>query len=267
MDGGTVLGLSSADAERLFGPRLAALLSACDLEHPDLSRSPLSEFVGAAEQCAAAFSMCLARGLTLPAEMISAGLLKFDCGMVPMARLLSDGPRRAARETKSSSWISPDPASPPHSAGWRDVPSSFEAFSEYGQPAADSLRWNEMAGAFAAVGCELLAEMAARLSSEGVRDQLGLARLPVLRAAAILGKRMGPRSAGLRPFLVPFCRAALPEAAGRAVLATESALSGRPVFDHHLVVSYASREMPSEIDADFVVLGERDGVCYFVFAD
>jgi hypothetical protein len=267
MDSGTVLGLDFSTAVAVFGHGPASFLSRLNARHPDLGVEPFASFFASIEQTARCVSFCVDNGLSYPLGVVSSAFPKSHPSFFAAARLLDGAARRTARAAKRPLWLDFRSLASDPMAASPDLPDSFERFRGCSD---DGRRWDSMERDFRAVGCESMAAAAALVSSEFSEVPLGLRPLSIRRAFLILGKRLGLWGSGRAPFpvVVPACSVSLPEWAGASMEASDSAMMGHPIFDHHVVLAFAeASDPPASLAEGIVVLGERDGVFHFLFSD
>lgn len=256
-----------AFSSEAFGFRAASFLSALNHDHPDLRREPFASFFDEVFQTARCVSFCKENGLVSPLKAVCSSAPKSHTLFFAATRLLVPDARRRERCRKISLWsdfrgLKDDPLSL-----CPDLPDSFDRFGS-SSLAGDS--WSSMESSFLSAGCLAMAGAARAAAAEHVRDDLGLARLSMRRATLILGKRLGVwrSSRSVHPVAIPACLVRLPDWASAAISSSEVGLSGHPLFDHHVVVSFLERpSIPESLDRDMVVLGERDGVFHFLCSD
>lgn len=247
---------------------LSDFMAMLDRGHPDLYREPLASFVRDVDDFSRAASICAAEGLDRPVEALMAAWPK-RIPMVPSAaRVLLPAHRQRARASKSIFWIDRRPLEREAARHGPDIPRSFDRpSSPRGTHVEPSLFWSAASERFGSIGCGSMAAAAKSLADEFCRDSTGLVRLPIRRAALILGNMLGAWDPGscLKPFAAPAGSLPMPEWASGAMDASDELLAGHPAFDHHLVVAFTHGDSePSPVEGRFVVLGERDGECYFL---
>jgi len=267
MDSGKVLGLDFSTAVRVFGLGPASFLSHLNPDHPDLNAESFVDYLDRASQTARCASFCVDESLSLPLESLSSAFPRSHPSFFSSARLLDRRGREEFRSRKSYAWIDFGSLKSDPLVRSPDLPSSFERFKGEVPVGSD---WRAMESDFRSVGCFSMADAAAFASSEFSKDALGLRPLSMRRAFLILGRKLGVWDSGRPwfPIAVPACSVSLPEWAKYAIEASESAMAGHPLFDHHIVLAFAeSQETPASLSEGIVVLGERDGRFHFLDSD
>lgn len=250
-----------------FGFRASSFLSRLNLDHPDLRREPFASFLDEVVQTATCASFCLEKGLVHPLRTVCSAAPRSHALFFAACRLLDPDGRRGERCRKISFWLD--------FKGLKDDPLSLspdlpDSFDRFGSSSSDGGAWSSMESSFRSAGCLAMAAAARESAAEYVRDELGLARLSMRRAALILGKRLGIWSSSrtLHPVAVPSHMVRLPPSASESIRHSETGLSGHPLFDHHVVISFSEMaSVPESLEGGFVVLGERDGVFHFLHSD
>lgn len=250
----------------LFGSDVGTFLGRCDRRHPDLADGELSEFLNASDEIVRAAELCLSARLKKPFDLIASACPKSFGRLPAMIRALSEPHRSEARLEKSSASMDLGSICEEVRRLGSDLPESFCRFGSDGEmPNSCSERWSAVAERFRSIGCDSFAEASLALSSECKPDDRGYHRLGIRRAAMILCKRRSASSDSRSSvFVSPVMPSLLPAEARDLVLKSDAAREGFPFFDHHILVSFSR---PEDSARDFVVLGDRDGECYFLCSD
>jgi hypothetical protein len=267
MDCGKVLGLDFATSVAVFGPGPSSFLSRLNADHPDLGSEPFASFFADAEQTARCAAFCVDKSLRFPLFALSSAFPRSHPSFFSAVRLLDRRGREDARSRKSAVRPDFDSLASDPLASSPDLPSSFERFK--GEADGRS-RWEAMESDFRSVGCSSMAAAAALIASEFSIGDLGLRSLSIRRAFLILGRGLGAWDSGRRlfPVAVPACSVSLPGWASASIEASESAMMGHPLFDHHVVLSFSETpDPPISLSEDIVILGERDGRFHFLDSD
>jgi len=200
-------------------------------------------------------------------------------------RLLKPVERSELRRQKAISSVSSSSFYRMARKSWGSTPSDFSSFSRHSKPdsrISESLR--KKAKRFEQIGCsELCSSVTSMMASFGASsDQYGFHRMDIVTACIVLAKSSGFKlcdesieaMGGLYvPKVYPehALRVIMPDSV-RSLLAEEDAeASFKAVFDHHFVVvpsfvesSCNELEMLASGRVQAAVLGERDGLCYFI---
>jgi hypothetical protein len=254
----------------VFGHDLGDFLSRCDRRHPDLSSGEASDFLKSTDEIVRVARFCSVESLSTPLGLMAANCPKSFGRLPSMVRALRDAHRDEARSKKSVTRIRLSSICDELKKVGADLPKSFLCFKDGESISKEPLRdWMAIAARFESIGCHSLANAAKVVSSELRPDGTGFNKMTIRRAALILCKSLGISSESQRGLFVgPALASNLPSSARESVMRSERSLAGFPVFDHHVVVFLSDEGSPLRpADRDFVILGERDGECYFLCSD
>lgn len=254
----------------VFGRGLAFFLVNCDRSHPDLQRPPIKVFLEEADQIVGASRFCAENDLAAPLRLIRGSSPKSLISLGLMVRTLKASCREESRLAKSPFFFDTDLLLAQTKKTNSDAPDSFDRFrSDSEQMSAIRTKWERISSDFSSIGCSSLAEVARSIGEEGSLSEIGYPILSINRAASILCGRVKSKSSfGSKIAIRPFQSRPTPDWAFSLVDVSERAMGGFPVFDHHIVVGLESEKSDSErTERDFVVIGERDGECYFICSD
>lgn len=253
----------------LFGDDLARFLDGCDRRHPDIRSGEVASFLDDTDEIIRAYRFCLSEGLKVPSELLVRSSPKFFPGLLSKTRVLKDRRRIEARGRKTSMTIDLDQALREARRAGSDLPKSFDSYASADAALGQMERWRSAAARFESIGCGAMAAGATSLSEDYGREGFGFCRLSIRRAAQILCKRGGVReNYGLRLSVGPAALERLPERHRKFVEDSDRLMEGFPFFDHHVLVSLDSLAPPQSPSAiGLVILGERDGECYFLSSD
>jgi len=274
------------------GLRLLNFARSCDLAHPDLLRiQSLREKSDLLCQLLDLSKDALGRGHSLALGAIG----RVGCEVVSEClkdiepirpRLLSLAERSELRGRKRPSSLSSSSFYRMARKSWGAAPSDFSSFGRHSGPdnrIVESLR--EKSKKFEQIGChELCSSVMSMMVALGSPvEQYGFRRMDVATACVVLAKMNGfePRDESIDAMGEPYVPKVYPEHelrgimpdSLRALLAEEDAeASFKAVFDHHFVVvpsfgEGSSRDELRMLSAGQIraaVLGERDGLCYFI---
>ena len=242
----------------LFGDELASFLERCDRGHPDLKVDPYSSFLAECDEFLRAASFCESAGLRKPLELLREHSPRFLENLVCKARVLKPAHRTAARRSKRRSSIKIKSLRAELEASAEDLPPSFDAFKSAECPQAT--RWASIASRFDSIGCSSMASSARRLAGDYDCGELGFRRMPLRRAALILCRACGVgHDSEAEVSVIPAVDCDLTGSCAQAADSSDAFLEGFAFFDHHVILSLD--------ECGRVLLGDRDGECYFLFSD
>lgn len=223
----------------------------CDLE--------LCDLMDLAANSSARGASFLKRRLPAIAEMVASDRLKsakMPCGGGYAARVLRKPVRDAARATRKEQGVASSGLAKHIRKRLMCCPSGFSHFFT----GAKVSPMDVAARTFSGMGCSALLEASRRMAEDlyNPTSVFGYKRLAIFDACSIMAKKAGlPEGAAFKVVPLPLPET-LPEPVRSLVEDAEfnRNLLMEPVFDHYLsVVADAGSS---------VVLGERDGKCYFM---
>ena len=274
------------------GLRLLKFAKSCDIEHPDLLRiTSLRDRSDLLCQLLDLSIDALDRGHLLALDAV--GRVGADVAseclreIEPIRpRLLNPADRSEIRGRKVASSVSSSKFYRMALKSWSAAPSDFSSFRRYSTPdnrIVESLR--KKAEKFQQIGCsELCSSVMSMMAALGApEEQYGFHRMDVATACVVLAKLNGfnPRGDSIEALGGLYVPRVYPEHALREImpgsvrtsLAEEDAeASFKAVFDHHFVIVPSFGEGSSRDELEMLstglvraaVLGERDGLCYFI---
>ncbi len=267
MDSGLLFGLDIATADAVFGAGPASFLSRLEAGHPDLLREPFRSMFFRATQIAKCACFCVENCLSFPLEALKSSFPRSHPFFFSAVRLLEASGREDFRRRKSFISLDFDSLASDPFASSPDLPDSFGRFRAVSDGGSE---WKSMESDFRSAGCSLMAERAVLMASEFSEGEFGLRPLSMRRAFLVLGRKAGLWGSARRlfPVAVPAVSLPLPGWAEDVVRASESSMSGFPMFDHHIVLFFSETPEPQFLPpSGLVILGERDGRFHFLESD
>lgn len=253
-----------------LGPKMAKFIERCDPSHPELLAGPLRDTFSEAAQLAEIARFCGERGMSFPVARISNCLPRSWPLDIFKARFLKEPYRSLSRSQKRPFSVVSQHFSRALSQLLVDLPSDFSHLfddkSEHRQV------WSSLSILFRSVGCQNLSSKSEEIAGISFVGPMGFRPVGLNFAAMVLCKRMRFRVVGEHARLSvvdfegkPASVVARPvgvlsksDLVPVSVTLSESAMDGRPIFDHHIVVCAQGGK---------IFLGERDGIFYFVGED
>jgi hypothetical protein len=265
------------------GVRFLQFARSADLSHPGLSDvRPLSENAQLILEMLEVCSFAYARGMGLILSSLSSSFRNVldEVGLEDpsksglRARLLKPETRNAIRKSKISYAIRSSNLFERIARNWHSLPSDFSVFERgCGGPSSAAESCRIRADRFRSIGCPDLAA-AAESSLEMMGDDCyhGFYRLGITKACVILAKISGCSSesesnvvflegAPYSPVAVPFHILGIPNLPALQQAEELPELDFKPAFDHYFAIFPRQHFAASDCG---VLLGERDGSCYFI---
>jgi hypothetical protein len=267
------------------GMRFLRFAHSADLSHPGLSDvSRLSENAQLILEMLDLCSFAHARGMSLILSSLSSSFRKVLDGVGVedpsrsglRARLLKSETRNRIRESKIPYTIRSSNFFERIARNWHSLPSDFSVFERGGGgPSSVTESCRARAARFRSIGCQDLAA-ACDSSLEMMGDDCyhGFYRLGITKACVVLAKISGCLissesgantvfldGAPYSPVAVPFHLLGIPAPAVLQQAEELPELDFKPAFDHYFAIFPRQPFAASDCG---VLLGERDGSCYFI---